>query len=302
MDQAPSLAVSAFPAPPPHWRLFGPSSGNVHVAPPRPPEEQVTIFGRKHGLGPPGQGGGAAAPEEPDEWMYDPGARDIAAELLQLHEVLQSTSVQLLESITSSAPDEYPRLLRQLTQVMRNQAHVLHQVRERETRAMVLARLKEQVRQKHFLARASEGSLAQLEARLVNVLGEGAVPPPPPPAQRPPPLQLPEPVLRPELPSLAKRWPADLMEPHSPDDAAAFAAAAVATACAGGHDDRGAEVAAMIVDDDSDVDPAAGGAAVPFFPVPAPAPPPPAGVAAPAPDQRDEGSRHGSKRRRIVVD
>ncbi|CAE8628944.1 unnamed protein product, partial [Polarella glacialis] len=153
-------SLAAFPPPPPHWRLFGP--GKVLVLPPRPPTVPCYVFGEQLTLEP------VAVPVDADEWLCDPEAEDLGAELLSLQRSLQTCSLDLLECLLQN-PSEYPVRLRELARILKSMRGLLHVLRAREARALVLQQLREQVARKRKYLEDATSALPGLEERLTEL-------------------------------------------------------------------------------------------------------------------------------------
>uniref|UniRef100_A0A7S1RPC1 Mediator of RNA polymerase II transcription subunit 7 n=1 Tax=Alexandrium catenella TaxID=2925 RepID=A0A7S1RPC1_ALECA len=109
---------------------------------------------------------------EADEWLCDPAAEDLGEELLKLHRSLQACNVDLLHCLVRS-PSEHGSHLRRLNQIVRNMASLLHSLRAREARALVLQSLRKQVSRKRSFAEAARASLPRMEARLARAMRSG---------------------------------------------------------------------------------------------------------------------------------
>lgn len=153
---------AGFPPPPPQWRLFRPG-GPVHVAPPKPPTGPCLVFGQSHSLDPP------PPAIEPDEWLCDLAADDLGVELRRVYGLLQRCSVDLMQCLVRS-PSEHQQHLRRLSQIVRNLVSLLHTLRARESRALVLQSLKRQVARKRTFTEAAKVALPRLEARLARAV------------------------------------------------------------------------------------------------------------------------------------
>jgi len=154
-------SFTAFPPPPPHWRLFG-QGQLVHVAPPRPPSGPCFVFGKAHTLDP------RSVTLDPEEQLCDFGA-DLGDELLRLQRALRDSSCDLLRCLVENAAD-HPRHLRHIGQLMDNFRALLHRCREREARLLVILRYREQVARKRAFIADAGAALPGLEARVDSLL------------------------------------------------------------------------------------------------------------------------------------
>eukprot|EP00933_Yihiella_yeosuensis_P025277 TRINITY_DN19631_c0_g1_i1.p1 TRINITY_DN19631_c0_g1~~TRINITY_DN19631_c0_g1_i1.p1 ORF type:complete len:207 (-),score=29.71 TRINITY_DN19631_c0_g1_i1:297-845(-) len=156
--------TAAFPTPPPTWRLFRRDS-EVAVVPPRPPTGQIFAFGEPLRLEAP------TPPIDADEWLCDPEAEDLGKELLKLQRSLESTSLELLEGLLQN-PSEHPSHLREFGSIVKNIRGLLHILREREARALLLQQFREQVDRKRRYINDVSIALPGLEARFESLSEE----------------------------------------------------------------------------------------------------------------------------------
>mmetsp|Transcript_126870 Transcript_126870/g.224871 ORF Transcript_126870/g.224871 Transcript_126870/m.224871 type:complete len:310 (+) Transcript_126870:119-1048(+) len=182
---ASTAAPSAYPLPPPHWRLFRPDC-QVRILPPRPPPEgaPVFVFGQPHSLQP------AAEGLDKDDELCDVDG-DLRGQLLRLHRMLQSCVHDLVHSAIEE-PSENARHLRHYNTIMRNLITLLDVARKREASLVVLDRLRDQIARKDVYISHAAAILPGLQAEVSRILGLEAVPQA---AEPPPPLTPVEPLV-----------------------------------------------------------------------------------------------------------
>lgn len=169
MTQSCPAALSDFPPPPAHFRLFEPTDSTgtapgVVILPPNipPPSTMPYVFGQPHSLDPP------PLPIDQDEMLFDPD-ENLRTSLLQLHRELQVGSVALLRCLVST-PSEHEKHARHVGRLMRNLQALLRNVRSREARMLVLQRLRDQVARKQAYVQTASRALPAIEARVEGQL------------------------------------------------------------------------------------------------------------------------------------
>eukprot|EP00913_Durusdinium_trenchii_P003871 g3581.t3 len=110
-----------------------------------------------------------------EEWLCNPDAADLKAELLRLQGMLQSSSLELLEAFAHSGSSSSTSVggaelaqqrLRRYGNVCKNIAGILTILRDREAKALVLQELREQVARKRAFVEEATTSLPVLKRRL----------------------------------------------------------------------------------------------------------------------------------------
>lgn len=166
---ASTATTSAYPLPPPHWRLFRPDC-QVRVLPPRPPSEgaQVFVFGEPHTLHPATEG------LDKDDELCDVDG-ELRGQLLRLHRMLQTCVHDLVRSAIED-PSENARHIRHYNTIMRNLITLLDVARKREASLLVLDRLRDQISRKDEYISHAAAALPGLQADVSVILGLEAVP------------------------------------------------------------------------------------------------------------------------------
>ena len=173
-SDVPGASFTGFPLPPPHWQLFRESKDSkgskVLVAPPRIPAGEIFVFGERcerceRQL----EDSRQPLPQlDAEEWLCNPEASDLGAELLNLHGMLQTSSLELLDCLAQN-PSEYPTHLRRLNHVTKNLQALLYVLQQREAKATVLQKLREQVSRKRAFLKEARESLPNLRQRLEDI-------------------------------------------------------------------------------------------------------------------------------------
>ena len=157
-DVQPVASFAGFPLPPPHWQLFKPDS-QVLVLPPKIPAGEVFVFGEESGQS------RTDSPLDADEWLCNPDAADLGAEIINLHGLLQTSCLELLDCLAQN-PSEYPTRIRRLGHVLKNMQGLLHVLQQREAKAAVMQQLRDQVGRKRAFLEEAKTSLPNLRRRL----------------------------------------------------------------------------------------------------------------------------------------
>jgi len=178
--------------PPPHWRLFEPGGKCVRVVPPKTPaldadgsvavsaasNPRSRLFRQPTGPVVFGETRSLQAPVprwqlESDERLCDLDAEDLGAEAVRLHRLLRSCGFSLLDCLVRS-PSEHPRYLRRFRQLGGNMISLLHRMRTRETRGLVVHHLRRSVSEKRVLVEFLRRGLPGLHARVAVAVAHGA--------------------------------------------------------------------------------------------------------------------------------
>merc|ERR1719379_2805182 len=157
VDRASAAAVADFSAPPEHWRLFKEGGIPVKVLPPRPPSGEYNLFGCAHSIGSSTSSSNQAEVSfgklDKDERLFDPEA-SIRHELRRLHASLLASSTDILHCMSVN-PEDHDRHVRHIRRLVQNLHALLQEARARESKALVLEKLREQVdRKRSFVAEA----------------------------------------------------------------------------------------------------------------------------------------------------
>ena len=152
---------AAFPLPPPHWQLFKADCA-VLVSPPKLPTCDVFVFGEQCL-----QSSSEESQPDADEWLCNPDAADLGAEVMNLHGMLQTGCLELFDCLAQN-PSEYPAHLRRLGHVFKNIRGLLHLLQQREAKAALMQQLKEQVARKRAFVDEARACLPSLRRRLAD--------------------------------------------------------------------------------------------------------------------------------------